>query len=170
MKSKNFDSISGFTLTEVLIVIIVSGLLIAFVSVSLTFFSRSILHEENSIEIAESTVKLDYLIQYDISHSSLATTLIIDSAIQFVTNKSDTISYSFHHDYIIRKQAINSEYLKVNCRLTSCYLEGTQVSKGIINKFSIIYKTQANEIELCYHIQYTPDIQINLIDSLLLSP
>jgi len=111
--------LNAFTIMEVTIALLVSGILIAIVYVAFAVVSNSyhgfLAKNGESANIAQ----LDLLLNRDFRRASLITKT--DSGL-FLKNSNDSTSYIFNSNYIVRKNGITDTF-KVNITRTNMYFE-----------------------------------------------
>ncbi|CAL2063779.1 type II secretion system protein [Tenacibaculum sp. 190524A05c] len=120
------NKVKAFTLTELIVVMIISTILISLAFTALSMVKRQIGHIQKRTEIKNELISLEKVLHKDFNWYGLG---------EFNTNRLkfknpiDSVKYTFEDNFLLR----NKDTIKIAVSNLAVYLDGNTVKKGKID-------------------------------------
>lgn len=151
MKTK----LKGFTVMEVMITLILTGIVVSFGYLSFQMFSGYSSRISDISEKLSQTAVFDNLLKHDIVNARTVTIESGGSNIVITQNNDKIITYSIETDAVIRVQTGVEERFEVEVKSAEFMFDGQPVTSGFIDEcnFTVLYNEKP--INFTYTKQYS---------------
>ena len=124
--------IKGFTIAEMLVVLVISAIVISLALLVLGLVQRQVYSIQKNINRTNEVVLLERLLWQDFNKNNLFYNN--DKELLLAYNSKDTIQYEFTNTFIIR----NKDTLKVGVLSLERYLEGTKTTSNNLDAVELV--------------------------------
>ncbi|MCF2875152.1 MULTISPECIES: hypothetical protein [unclassified Tenacibaculum] len=123
--------IQAITLSEMLIVLVVSSIVISLAFVTLTLVQKQVSSIKNNFHTRQETQFLERILWQDFNKYHCKYNASINRL--ELVNSVDTVFYSFQNDFVIR----NNDTLEVQIQNKQLFLDGVTVTNGTIDAIQL---------------------------------
>ncbi len=128
---RNFKKVKGFTLSEMLVVLVISSIVISIAFLSLSMVQKQVQSIRNNLNVKQELQFLERSLWRDFNLFEV-TYLNREDILSFKTSKGEII-YEFYDDYILKDQ--DTFLIKINDK--RMYLDGVEVKEGAIDAIQL---------------------------------
>lgn len=124
---KTIRKIHAFTLSEMLVVLVISSIVISLAFVTLTLVQKQVSVIKNNFNERQEIQFLERILWHDFNSYSVEYHKQSDTF--FLKNSIDSIQYVLNDTFVVR----NNDTLAVSIKNKQLFLDGSQVQDGIID-------------------------------------
>lgn len=135
---KHNKKIDAFTLTEMLVVLILSSIVVGTTFIVLNLVQKQVLSIRKNFSKQQENQTLERILWQDFNTYNVFYNQT-DDVLEFTNNK-ETITYSFNTDYILRK----SDTIHTTIINKSLFLDGNLTTNGSVDAITISTEKQYN--------------------------
>lgn len=155
----------AFTLVEVLMVITISCLFVSMVYASVRFYLHAYIRDKAMQQESIVIWNMEGNLLHDVETSQILNWSHEDSLLICTLPSGNLISYRFHMNYLLRRQGLRLDTLKVKCSELIFRFNGQPVESGIIDYLAITTKYKQTFQQILFYKTYTPEVLFNHIDT-----